>query len=643
VRGLDRTARTPLVTRLLAAITAVLAISFVVTFLFETDRTRAELRRQAQELLDQRAELAMAALADDILAVQREQAVLSTHHPRTPDHQPLQRGDWLQLITDLNEVRRSRPDFTLIAAYTRDGDVIASGTGLGLVAGPPRAMFDAEAASPTARVVPTRDGGLAYVTTQRIPAGRGGEPVLLVFGYRFDDWYASDLRDSSGGSDIVLVADGKAVATSLSEQVDLDELRPEGRERSGIPIVDVADTRYWGEYRTITESDPVWGQDATLGVLIPEPLRRLDAVLLRNRLAAGAALLVIATVLAWIVSRRMTRPLRQLTTTASRITHGDLDAPFVVGSEDEVGVLAGALEDMRRGLQHQLRLIQQQAGALRDGAGRLVNAQDEARRRLAGELHDGVQRQLVMLRLHIGFARERIRQDPDQADEVLDDLAGEIDGVLSRLRETAQGIYPSILRDRGLQGALFSLGSRSQLPLELEVDPDPLPRLPHDLEANAYFLASEAVTNAVKHADATRVRIVVRVRDHRVELVVDDDGGGFDPEAPHRGGGLGNMHDRARALGGEMRIGSDESGTTVTAVLPVDGSVAGPLQEEQDGRDPAVEVELLTQAELLEDRVDVLLDRSFRDREVASDPAVALPGRHQREDVELPRRQPRQP
>lgn len=641
--GLERTARTPLVTRLLAAITAVLAISFVVTFLFETDRSRAELRRQAQELLGQRTGLAEAAIIADLRAVQRELAVLSTLHPRTPDDAPLQRGDWEALITDLNRVRRRQPDFTLIAAYTRDGDVVASAAGLDLVAGPPRSMFEPTASHDSGRVVPTRQGGLAYVTTRRIPRGPQGETVLLVAGYRLDGFYARALSKASGGSDIVLVADGEAVATSLSAEVDRAGLLPEAREASGISVLHVGDTKYWGEYRTVAGPETGWGQEATLGVLIPEPLARLDAVLMRNRLAAGAALLVIATVLAWIVSRRMTRPLRQLTTTASRITHGDLDVPFVVGSEDEVGVLAGALEDMRRGLQHQLRLIQQQAGALRDGAGRLVNAQDEARRRLAGELHDGVQRQLVMLRLHIGFARERIRQDPDQADEVLDDLAGEIDGVLSRLRETAQGIYPSILRDRGLQGALFSLGSRSQLPLELEVHPDPLPRLPHDLEANAYFLASEAVTNAVKHADATRVRIVVRVQDHRVELVVDDDGGGFDPEAPHRGGGLGNMHDRARALGGEMRIVSDESGTTVTAVLPVDGSVAGPLQEEQDGRDPAVEVELLTQAELLEDRVDVLLDRSLRDREVASDPAVALPGRHQREDVELPRRQPRQP
>ncbi len=632
---LDRIPRAPLVTRLLAAITAVLAITLVVTFLVESNLTRAELRRQAEVMLAQRADQAQAILLGDIQPIHEELQFVGEAFREAPPG-PLQPQDRAALIRAISDVNARRPFFTSLGAYGRDGTPVVPPIGP-LLEPPPPSMYDGDTASFAGRVVPTVDGGLAYVSAELV--GEAPHDVLVVFGYRFDRVYARTVRDGAGGSDVVLVADGTAVASSLPVEPG-DELLPVGRDDTGTQIVQVGDTTYWGEYSSFASPDDEWGSSGRLGVLIPEPLAVLDATLLRNRLVAGAALLVIASVLAWLVSRRLTRPLRELTATASRITAGDLDAPFPVTSDDEVGTLARALEDMRRGLGRQLELIEEQAAALRDAAGRMVHAQDEARRRMAGDLHDGVQRQLVMLRLHIGFGRERIRQEPDRANEVLDDLSADIDQVLARLRETAQGIYPSILRDRGLQGALFSLASRSGLPIDLEVDPDPLPRLSHELEANTYFLVSEAVTNAVKHARATRVTVGLEVLDHHLQVTVHDDGRGFDPAVEADGRGLGTMHDRARALGGSLGITSDGDGTVVSAVLPIEESVAGTLEEEQHRRDPAVDLEVLAQTQLLEDRVDVLLDRAVRDGEVARDAAVPLSRRHQGEDLELPRGEP---
>lgn len=631
---LGRGPRTPLVTRLLAAITAVLAISFVAIYVVESSLTRSALRAQAESVLEQRARQARAVLNQDLHAVLVELQYINQGFRRDvrSAQTPAERRALTEILTSVG----ARRPFTVIGTYDRGGNPIVVPTGPTL-APPPEAVFRAATGSVSARVVDTVDGRRAYVAGEIL--GEAPNEVLVVFGYVYDQALARSLRDTTGGDDIVLESEGQVVAWSLPvpHPRQLDNI---GLEEPGIPIVEIDDQVYWGSIETVAQADEDWGSSARLQVLIREPLARLDAQLVRNRLGAGVALLVIATLLAWAVSRRITRPLRELTATAAQITEGDRDAAFPVTTEDEVGVLAHALEDMRQGLGNQLELIQRQAEALRDAGGRLVHAQDEARRRMAADLHDGVQRQLVMLRLHIGFGRERIRRSPDEAEGVLDELASEIDQALGRLRETAQGIYPSILRDRGLAGALYSLGTRSRLPVEVELSPDPLPRLPYDVEANTYFLVSEAVTNAIKHAQAARVAVSVGVEDEVVHVVVRDDGRGFDVATSAGGRGLGNMQDRAGALGGHVEISTGTGGTVVRARLPVAGSVAGALEEEQDGGDAPVQLDVLAETELLEDRVDVLLDGPLGDRQVPGDPAVPPARRHHREDVQLPRRQP---
>lgn len=629
----DRLPRVAIVTRLLAALTAVLVVSLVVTFLVESNLSREALRSHAEDVLRSRAEQGRSILLGDVQPIIAELQFFGERFPA--DLGEIDAVDRRELAGALADVHRRR-DFTVLGVYSRDGQTTLTSFGP-RIEQPPTEVFTGPEPSFAGRVVPTVDGGLAYVAAERI--SDSPNELLVVFGYRFDHAYARRVRDAAGGSDVVLVADGEVVATSLPTAAD-DDLLPSGRTDAGTPVVEVDGTTYWGQYHPFAQPTGPWGSDGGLGVLVEQPLAALDAQLLRNRLTAGAVLLILVTVLAWLVSRRLTQPLRQLTRTATQISRGDLGASFEVTSRDEVGTLAAALEGMRRGLGTQLVLIQRQAEALQDAAARLVEAQDEARRRLAGDLHDGVQRQLVMLRLDIGFGRKRIREDPEVAEEILDELAVEIDQVLARLRDTAQGIYPSILRDRGLQGALFSMASRSDHRIDLHIDPDPLPRLSTEVEANAYFLVSEAVTNAVKHARADQIRVRVRMQDRTLEVTVSDDGRGFAEDDVERGQGLRTMRDRARALAGRLRVDSDRTGTSVRAILPVDPSVGSPLQVEEDGRDPSVELDVLLESELLEDRIDVLLDRSLGDVQGLGDGGVAATGRHDGQDVQLPGREP---
>jgi signal transduction histidine kinase len=355
----------------------------------------------------------------------------------------------------------------------------------------------------------------------------------------------------------------------------------------------------------------------------------------------GALLMGLTGLLAYGVSRLMTRPLQELTSTATRISAGDLEATFPADRQDEIGTLATALERMRRGLHTQVRVIREQAGALQEGARRIVGAQDAERRRLAQDLHDGIQQQLVLLRMQVGFARARLKEDPEALDELADDLSQRIDQLLDELRATGQALFPAILRDRGLSGALFSLAARSGLPIEVRVDPDPLPRVDPAVETGAYFLISEAVTNALKHARAEGIEIDVRHRPDRLEITVRDDGAGFDTTRVTDRGGLVHMRDRVNALGGRLTVvPSLAEGTSIEAVLPL--SDQRPLEEEQHGGHPAVELDLLGEAELAEDGIGVLLHRPVGDRQLPGDGEVAASGGHQRQDLELPRREPRE-
>ena len=283
-------------------------------------------------------------------------------------------------------------------------------------------------------------------------------------------------------------------------------------------------------------------------------------------------LLVAAVALSLLTLRAVTRPLGILARTARQVAAGNLEAHFAQGSNDEIGQLAGALEAMKLELRSHLDLIQSQADALRESSLRLTTVRDEERRRLARDLHDGLQQQLVVLRMGIGMAPERVRTGGQQAREVFAELGAELDRVIERVREVSQDLYPSILRDAGLTAAVRSQAGRLPIMTHLTSEPDPLPRLRREIESSAYFIVSEAIANVLKHSGAAQVSLDLAIENDCLALAVTDDGRGFQRESDLAGapaGGLTFLDDRIRSLGGRLFVTSGSAGTAVRALLPL--------------------------------------------------------------------------
>jgi PAS domain S-box-containing protein len=202
---------------------------------------------------------------------------------------------------------------------------------------------------------------------------------------------------------------------------------------------------------------------------------------------------------------------------------------------------------------------------LRRSRARIVEAGDAERRRLERNLHDGAQQRLVSLSLSLRLAQARLTSDPAAASELLTGAGAELAQALEELRELARGIHPAVLTDRGLGPALESLADRAPLPVEL--DQVPRERLPASVEAAAFYVVAEALTNIAKYADATSVRVSVARFDGQAVVEVADDGrGGADPA---QGTGLRGLVDRVEALNGRLDVESPMGrGTRVRAEIP---------------------------------------------------------------------------
>ena len=235
------------------------------------------------------------------------------------------------------------------------------------------------------------------------------------------------------------------------------------------------------------------------------------------------------------------------------------DDPDLVGS---VAAAAGLSIENER-LQAQLRARVEE---LRASRARIVEAGTAERRRLERNLHDGAQQRLVALSLTMRLAQGKLRKDPDTAEQLLTGAQEELTRALEELRELARGIHPAVLSDRGLEPALEALAGRSPVPVQL--DGTPRERLPPAVEAAAYFVVAEALTNVVKYANASQARVQVsRLNGHAVVEVADDGVGGADPD---RGSGLRGLADRISALDGTLELRSPEgAGTLLRAEIPV--------------------------------------------------------------------------
>jgi signal transduction histidine kinase len=198
---------------------------------------------------------------------------------------------------------------------------------------------------------------------------------------------------------------------------------------------------------------------------------------------------------------------------------------------------------------------------------RIVAASDDARRRIERDLHDGTQQRLVSLRLAVRAAQSNLPSDLSDLRSELSRIATGLAGAVEELQELSRGIHPAILAQGGLAPALRTLARRSAIPVALDLRMDR--RLPAPIEVAAYYVMSEALANAAKHAQASRIDISVTPRDGRLMLSIRDDGiGGADRS---RGSGLVGLTDRVEALGGSISIESPPgAGTRITAELPLD-------------------------------------------------------------------------
>jgi signal transduction histidine kinase len=202
---------------------------------------------------------------------------------------------------------------------------------------------------------------------------------------------------------------------------------------------------------------------------------------------------------------------------------------------------------------------------LRSSRTRLMEVSMFERRRLERDLHDGAQQRLVALSLQLGLARRKLEVDPVTAGRLLDAARDELGRALEELREFARGIHPAVLTDRGLGPALEALAERTPLPVDLcEMPPE---RLPAPVEAAAYFVVAESLTNIARYAGAHRASVkVARADGYAVVEVADDGVGGADPAA---GSGLRGLADRVAALDGRLEIHSPPgAGTLVRAKVP---------------------------------------------------------------------------
>jgi PAS domain S-box-containing protein len=201
---------------------------------------------------------------------------------------------------------------------------------------------------------------------------------------------------------------------------------------------------------------------------------------------------------------------------------------------------------------------------------RIVAASDEARRQIERDLHDGTQQRLVTLQLRLAAVREAAPTGEALIEE-LSRIQSELAAALDELREMSRGIHPSILSQGGLGPALRALARRSTIPVKLDVTTER--RLAEPIEAAAYFVASEALANATKHAQASKIEVSLAPDDGRLLLSIRDDGvGGADSG---RGSGLVGLHDRVEALGGTISIESPlGAGTLLVVALPLEAEPA---------------------------------------------------------------------
>lgn len=222
-------------------------------------------------------------------------------------------------------------------------------------------------------------------------------------------------------------------------------------------------------------------------------------------------------------------------------------------------------------LQESLEQLRRQAAELQASRGRLVAAADAERRRIERNLHDGAQQHLVALSVKVRLLEQFAQRDPERARSLMSQLQDDVGLAIEELRSLAHGIYPPLLSSSGLGMAMSAACRRAPIPASL--DANGVGRHAPEIESAVYFCCLEALQNAAKYAGSgasARVRIWEEAGGLLFE--VSDDGGGFEAGQQPDGAGLTNMRDRLGAVGGTLRVESDDRGTRIRGAVPLNGA-----------------------------------------------------------------------
>jgi len=560
--GRKRLPRIPILVQVLLALVTVLVASSILTGVLETRLTTSALGAEARRITTSQLSILNAAYRER----ERSLGVSLKSFAELIIAQGLNEAPHRnELIAGLGRTATSL-QLDLLQLIHQDGKVEV---GIG------RNLSDEEVADigqrgqiSASHLVRSLDG--PYVQVVVVPVGLGGQ--FLVGGYDFSDAFAYRLRTQLGGSgEVILAAGGEVVGTTLSEPL----IRLPGAARSGQDLPTAPTSVQVGEVKTLIAYLPVGTSNAVgsgaLGVVLRDPVAALDRSLATSRLFSSAFLTLVAVGLGWFLFRSLVRPLVGLSNTAARIAGGDLEASFAAPRDDEVGRLARALQGMTRELRANAQRLQEVSK-------RILAAQEQERQRMARDLHDGLQTQLVALVVRL---KEAARGGPERLP--LDDLAGEAEEAVFALQELSRGIYPSVLSDQGLNAALRTCANRLPLEVKFEVDPElEERRFSPEVEGTLYFVALEAMANAEKHAPGGHLNLALSGADGQLVLAVSDNGPGFDPGTVTAGAGLRNMADRVTAVGGTLQIeGVPGAGTRISAQVPITPS-EGPYPEVAD-------------------------------------------------------------
>jgi signal transduction histidine kinase len=273
------------------------------------------------------------------------------------------------------------------------------------------------------------------------------------------------------------------------------------------------------------------------------------------------AWLLLIVVYSVYLTRAVVRPLQRAAVMAGRLAEGDLSVRMPETGTAEIRTLEHSFNTMGSSLEAS-------RAELTSSRARVVAAGDETRRRIERDLHDGTQQRLLSLALELRAAESAVPPELPELEAQLSRTATGLAEVVEDLQEIARGIHPAVLSKGGLAPAIKVLARRSVLPVELQLHVDR--RLPEPVEVAAYYVVSEALTNAAKHSHATVVNVEVATADSVLRLSVSDDGvGGADAG---RGSGLIGLQDRIESLGGTLEITSTPgNGTSILAKIPIHG------------------------------------------------------------------------